>query len=211
MRVKICGLKNAADIQAAADAGARYVGLVFFEKSPRNVSLSAAANLALAVPVGVAKVALTVNASDAFLDALSAQVPLDMLQLHGAESPARVAEIRSRYGLPVMKAVAMAQAGDLAEIARYEAVADQILVEAKPPKNALLPGGNGQPFDWRLISGRQWQKPWMLAGGLTPANIAEAIRQTGAAQVDVSSGVESAPGVKDPALIKAFIEAADRA
>jgi len=208
MRVKICGLRDAGSIQVAAGAGARYVGFVFFEKSPRNVSIAEAAKLALAVPMGVAKVALTVNASDGFLDALTAQVPLDMLQLHGSESPARVAEIRRRYGLPVMKAVAVATASDLPEIAKYEAVADQILVEAKPPKNAVLPGGNGQPFDWHLIAGRQWQKPWMLAGGLTMGNVAEAIRQTGATQVDLSSGVESAPGVKDRALIKAFIEAA---
>ncbi|HIP24569.1 MAG TPA: phosphoribosylanthranilate isomerase [Rhodobacteraceae bacterium] len=208
MRVKICGLRDTANIQAAADAGARYIGLVFFEKSPRNVSLAQAAELALDVPIGVAKVALTVNATDEFLDALTAQVPLDMLQLHGAESPARVSEIRARYGLPVMKAVAVADETDLPALAEYEAVADQILVEAKPPKNAKLPGGNGVPFDWRLIAGRAWQKPWMLAGGLTMDNVAEAIRQTGATQVDLSSGVESAPGVKDPALIKAFIEAA---
>jgi len=208
MRVKICGLRDVANIQVAAKEGARYIGLVFFDKSPRNVSLEHAAKLALSVPFGVAKVALTVNAPDDFLDALTTQVPLDMLQLHGAESPARVVEIRRRYGLPVMKAVAVANADDLPEITRYEAVADQILVEAKPPKNAILPGGNGQSFDWQLISGRQWQKPWMLAGGLAMANVAEAIRLTGASQVDLSSGVESAPGVKDPALIKAFIEAA---
>ena len=208
MRVKICGLRDVANIQVAAKEGARYIGLVFFDKSPRNVSLQHAAKLALSVPFGVAKVALTVNAPDDFLDALTTQVPLDMLQLHGAESPARVVEIRRRYGLPVMKAVAVANADDLPEITRYEAVADQILVEAKPPKNAILPGGNGQSFDWQLISGRQWQKPWMLAGGLAMANVAEAIRLTGASQVDLSSGVESAPGVKDPALIKAFIEAA---
>ena len=208
MRVKICGLRDGASIQVAAKAGARYVGFVFFEKSPRNVSIEQAAKLALEVPMGVAKVALTVNASDGFLDALTSAVPLDMLQLHGSESPARVAEIRSRYGLPVMKAVGVATANDLPEIARYEAVADQILVEAKPPKDANRPGGNGQPFDWSLIAGRAWQKPWMLAGGLTMGNVAEAIEQTGATQVDLSSGVESAPGVKDPALIKAFIEAA---
>jgi len=208
VRVKICGLKDAANIQAAADAGARYIGLVFFEKSPRNVSLEQAAALALDVPIGVAKVALTVNAPNELLDALTAQVPLDILQLHGSESPARVLEIRKRYGLPVMKAVPVADETDLPALAKYEVVADQILVEAKPPKNAALPGGNGVPFDWQLIAGRQWAKPWMLAGGLTMGNVAEAIRQTGATQVDLSSGVESAPGVKDPALIKAFIEAA---
>jgi len=208
MRVKICGLKDEANIKVAAEAGARYIGLVFFEKSPRNVSLAQAAKLALEVPVGVAKVALTVNASNEFLDKLTATVPLDMLQLHGSESPERVTEIRQRYGLPVMKAVGVATADDLAALDIYQQVADQILVEAKPAKDAKLPGGNGVPFDWRLIAGREWKKPWMLAGGLTMDNVGEAIRLTGAGQVDLSSGVESAPGVKDPALIKAFIDAA---
>lgn len=208
MNIKICGLRDARGVEAAVSAGARYIGLVFFEKSPRNVSVAQAARLALQAPEGVAKVALTVNASDAFLDEITARVPLDILQLHGAESVARVAEVRTRYGLPVMKAVGVADADDLAILGEYEAVADQILVDAKPPKNAALPGGNGLSFDWRLIAGRQWQKPWMLAGGLTPENVAEAIKLTGAQQVDVSSGVESAPGVKDAARIKAFVEAA---
>jgi len=208
MRVKICGLKDAGSVEAAVLAGARYIGLVFFEKSPRHIDPAKAAALALDVPMGVAKVALTVNASNGFLDALTARVPLDMLQLHGRESPERVAEIRARYGLPVMKALGVADAADLGQIAGYEEVADQILVDAKPPKNAVLPGGNGLAFDWRLLQGRKWQKPWMLAGGLHPGNVAEAIRLTGARQVDVSSGVESAPGVKDRALIKAFVEAA---
>ncbi len=209
MRVKICGLKDAQGITAAVAAGARYTGLVFFEKSPRNVSIKQAANLALLVPEGVAKVALTVNASDRFLDEITAKVPLDMLQLHGLESPARVLEVRARYGLPVMKAVGVADVADLAALADYEMVADQILLDAKPPSNAPLPGGNGLAFDWRLIKGRSWQKPWMLAGGLTPENVGEAIRLTGATQVDVSSGVESAPGLKDAALIKAFVTAAN--
>ncbi len=142
------------------------------------------------------------------LDAIVQAVPLDMLQLHGHESPARVAEIRARFGLPVMKAVGIAEEADLAAIAGYAQVADQILIDAKPPKGAALPGGNGLAFDWRLIAGRAWERPWMLAGGLTPANVAEAVRLTGARQVDVSSGVESAPGVKDPVAIAAFIAAA---
>jgi len=207
-RVKICGLTEAAHVEAAAEAGATYMGFVFFPRSPRNLSLPRAAALALQVPMGVAKVALVVDAEDAALDALVQAVPLDMLQLHGHESPARVAEIRARYGLPVMKAVGIAEAADLAAIASYEQVADQILVDAKPPKGAALPGGNGLAFDWRLIAGRDWDRPWMLAGGLTPANVAEAVRLTGARQVDVSSGVESAPGIKDPAAIAAFIAAA---
>jgi len=206
MKVKICGLKEASAVEATA--GARYIGLVFFAKSPRYIDPENAATLALNVPMGVAKVALTVNADNAFLDALTASVPLDMLQLHGSEAPERVAEIRARYGLPVMKAVGVAEAADLAQIADYEAVADQILVDAKPASDAYLPGGNGLAFDWRLLQGRTWRKPWMLAGGLHPGNVAEAVRLTGARQVDVSSGVESAPGVKDPVLIKAFIEAA---
>ena len=208
MRAKICGLKQVAEIEAAAIAGARYVGLNFFPKSPRYVSPEQAAALAWATPVGVAKVGLVVNADDAEIDDILKHVPLDILQLHGAETPARVAEIRARIGLPVMKAIGVADEGDIEKIADFETVADQILVDAKPPKNADLPGGNGLSFDWRLIAGRKWLRPWMLAGGLTPENVAEAIRLTGAPQVDVSSGVESAPGVKDPALIKAFIEAA---
>jgi len=208
MHSKICGLKKTAEIEAAAEAGARYIGLNFFPKSPRYVSPKQAAALAVSTPVGVAKVALVVNASDAQIDDIIAHVPLDMLQLHGSETPARVAEIRARIGLPVMKAIGVADEADIAQIVDFENVADQILVDAKPPKNAVLPGGNGLSFDWRLIAGRDWQRPWMLAGGLTPGNVAEAIRLTGALQVDVSSGVESAPGVKDAALIKAFIEAA---
>ncbi|WP_417807184.1 phosphoribosylanthranilate isomerase [Thioclava sp.] len=208
VRVKICGLRTAVDVSAAVAAGARYLGFVFFPKSPRHLDIQQARDLAIEVAPGVAKVALVVNATDAELDAICAAVPLDMLQLHGSESPARVAEIRARYGLPVMKAVGVAEAGDLPKIAGYEAVADQILLDAKAPKGAALPGGNGLAFDWRLIADRQWTKPWMLAGGLTPENVAEAIRLTGARQVDVSSGVESAPGVKDADLIRAFLNAA---
>ena len=208
VRVKICGLRTASDIAAAVQAGAGYVGLVFFAKSPRNLSLEAARALALTVPAGVAKVALTVDAEDAALDALVAAVPLDMLQLQGHESPARVAEVRTRYGLPVMKAVGVAGPEDLVTLDLYAGVADQVLVDAKPPKGAVLPGGNGLTFDWSLIAGRRWPTPWMLAGGLTAANVAEAVRLTGARQVDVSSGVESAPGVKDAAKIAEFVAAA---
>ncbi len=206
--VKICGLKDKANIDAAAAAGATYVGFVFFEKSPRYVTFDQAASLSLDVPVGVAKVGLVVNPDNQMLDALLDRVPLDVIQLHGRETPKRVAEIRARYGLPVMKAVGVAGPDDLAQLAAYEAVADQILLDAKPPKDAMLPGGNGHTFDWSLIAGRLWTKPWMLAGGLTVENVASAIAATGARQIDLSSGVESAPGVKDPALIAAFIAAA---
>ncbi|MFN3144189.1 MAG: phosphoribosylanthranilate isomerase [Paracoccaceae bacterium] len=207
IRFKVCGLTAPDDVAAAAGAGAGYVGFVFFAKSPRNLDLDRAAALAREVPAGVCKVGLTVNADNGFLDALTAQVPLDMLQLHGRETPERVAEVRARYGLPVMKAVGVAGPGDVVALDRFARVADQILVDAKPPEGADLPGGNGVAFDWRLIAGRRWPVPWMLAGGLTPGNVAEAARLTGARQVDVSSGVESAPGVKDPARIAAFAAA----
>jgi phosphoribosylanthranilate isomerase len=207
-RVKICGLREPVHVAAAADAGAAYVGFVFFAKSPRNLSVPDARSLALLVPDGVAKVALTVNATNAELDAITASVPLDMLQLHGSESPERVAEIKARYGLPVMKAVGVAERGDLAQVDLFQTVADQILVDAKPPKDAVLPGGNGLAFDWTLLLGRVWRRPWMLAGGLTPANVALAVRSTNARQVDVSSGVETTPGVKDESLIRDFIAAA---
>lgn len=208
VRVKICGLKEPRHVAAAVEAGATYLGFVFFPRSPRHLEFAEAAALVREVPAGVAKVALTVDASDAVLDALTAEVPLDMLQLHGAESPERVAGIRARYGLPVMKAVGIAGAADLAAIAGYGRVADQLLIDAKPPTGAALPGGNGIAFDWQLVARKYWPCPWMLAGGLTPGSVAEAIRLTGARQVDVSSGVETAPGVKDEGLIRAFIAAA---
>ncbi len=211
VRVKICGLREEAHVAAAVEAGARYVGFVFFGRSPRNVTVEVAARLAATVPPGVAKVALVVDATDAALDSIVAAVPLDMLQLHGQESPERVAGIRARYGLPVMKAVGIAGPEDVQKIATYGKVADQILVDARAPKGAVLPGGNGLSFDWTLIARKYWPCPWMLAGGLTQENVAEAIRLTGARQVDVSSGVEIAPGVKDAELIRAFVAAAQAA
>ena len=204
--VKICGLATVDDVRACADAGANYMGLVFFEKSPRNITIPAARELALAAPLGLAKVALVVNPSDAELDAITGTVPLDMLQLHGRETPERVAEVKARYGLPVMKAVGIADGDDLPKLESYFGVADQILVDAKPPKGGELPGGNGLSFDWRLIAGRRWPCPWMLAGGLTPENVAEAVKMTGAKQVDVSSGVEDAPGLKNAKLIQKFVQ-----
>ncbi|WP_370162655.1 phosphoribosylanthranilate isomerase [Limimaricola soesokkakensis] len=206
--VKICGLSDRAGLDAAVAAGARYVGFVFFARSPRAVTVEQAAELAVEVPPGIAKVALVVDADDAMLDEIVARVPLDMLQLHGRETPERVTEIRARHGLPVMKAVGVASEADLPALDAYAAVADQLLVDAKAPKDAPLPGGNGLAFDWRLIAGRRWPVPWMLAGGLTPDNLAEAVARTGARQLDVSSGVESAPGVKDAARIRAFLDAA---
>ena len=207
MLVKICGLSTPETVAAAVDAGARYLGFVFFPKSPRCVDAETARELAADVPPGVIKVALVVNPDDALVDEV-ASLPIDMIQLHGGEAPGRITEIKSRTGLPVMKAVGVASRDDLPKIDEYAAVADQLLIDAKPPKGGDLPGGNGLSFDWRLIANRQWTKPWMLAGGLTPENAAEAVRLTGAKQLDVSSGVESAPGVKDEALIRAFVEAA---
>ena len=204
--VKICGLATVDDVRACADAGANYMGLVFFEKSPRNITIPAARELALVAPMGLAKVALVVNPNDAELDAITATVPLDMLQLHGRETPERVAEVKARYGLPVMKAVGIADGDDLPKLESYFGVADQILVDAKPPKGGELPGGNGLSFDWRLIAGRRWPCPWMLAGGLTAENVAEAVKMTGAKQVDVSSGVEDAPGLKNAELIQKFVQ-----
>ena len=208
VRVKICGLRTAADVAAVAAAGAAYAGFVFFPKSPRHLTVEAARELALGAPEGLCKVALTVNADDATLDAIVEAVPLDMLQLHGHETPERVAEVKARYGLPVMKAIGVADEGDLAGLMEMSLAADQLLIDAKPVPGAALPGGNGLAFDWRLLVGRKWLRPWMLAGGLTPENVAQALRLTGARQVDVSSGVEGAPGVKDAARIAAFVQAA---
>lgn len=210
--VKICGLTAPDQVDAAVQAGARYLGFNFFPKSPRYVTPDRAAELAAVVPVGVAKVGLVVNPDDPLLDEITAVVPLDILQLHGSETPARVAEIKQRYGLPVMKVVGVADASDLDAIDTYASVADMLLIDAKPPKDAVLPGGNGLRFDWRLLAGRKyWQVPWMLAGGLTPENVGEALAATGARVADVASGVESAPGVKDPELMRRFVQAASRA
>ena len=207
-RVKICGLRTPDEVAAAARAGAAYVGFVFFPPSPRAVSPEQGRAAALAAPPGLAKVGLVVDAGDDLLEAILAAVPLDMLQLHGQETPERVSDLRARFGLPVMKAVGLSGPDDLAEIDRHARVADQILVDARPASGAALPGGNGLAFDWRLLQGRRWVGPWMLAGGLTAANVAEAIRLTGASQVDVSSGVEAAPGIKDPDRMAAFVAAA---
>lgn len=203
--VKICGLTEPAGLAAAVAAGARYVGFVFFAKSPRHVSPEQAADLAAQVPLGIAKVGLFVDPDDAQLGAVLDKVPLDMIQLHGAETPARVAEVKALTGLPVIKAVGLSEPADLDALWDYGLVADMLLIDAKPPKGAALPGGNGVAFDWRLLAGRQIVKPWLLAGGLTPDNVAEALRLTRAPGIDVSSGVEGAPGIKDPERIRQLI------
>jgi len=207
MKVKICGLTRAGDVASAAEAGADYLGFVFFPPSPRAVTLETAARLIASAPAGPARVALTVDADDALIDAL-ADLPIDILQLHGDETPKRVEESRNRSGLKVMKALGIREAQDLAQIDTYAGVADMLLLDAKPPKGATRPGGNAVAFEWGLLAGRQIPLPWLLAGGLTPENAAQAAHATGATGLDVSSGVEAAPGIKDPALIRAFVAAA---
>ena len=204
-RVKICGLTSPEAIKGAAQAGATYGGLVFYEKSPRHLSLAKAREVALAAPPGFAKVALVVNPQDAFLEEMLSQVPIDILQLHGAEQPQRVQQIKQSTGLPIMKALGIATAQDLHEIDRYAEICDQLLIDAKPAPGAKLPGGNGLAFDWQLLENHTWKIPWMLAGGLTPDNVAQAIRVTRARQIDVSSGVESAPGLKDIDKMRNFV------
>jgi phosphoribosylanthranilate isomerase len=210
VRVKICGLKEVRHVVAAAEAGVAYIGFNHIPKSPRYLEIESIRTLAGEVPFGIAKVVLVLDPTDEVIDRLTERVPFDILQLHGHESPDRVAEIRANIGLPVIKAHGVRDATDMEALGPYFDVADQILVDAKATPGAL-PGGNGVPFDWRLVANRRWPKPWMLAGGLTPSNVAEAIALTGATQVDVSSGVETAPGVKDEALIRAFIKAAHQA
>lgn len=208
VNVKICGLKDTAGVEAAVDAGARYLGFNFFAPSPRYVQPEDVAMLAEHVPVGVAKVGLVVDFDDLSLDQITAAAPLDMIQLHGHETPERVADIKKRYGLPVIKAIGVEHVTDLDAIQEFGAVADQLLIDTKAPVDAELPGGNGIVFDWSLAKRKFWPVPWMLAGGLTPKNVGQAIEQSGARQVDVSSGVEVSRGVKDAVLIKQFINAA---
>lgn len=207
VKAKICGIRTPEAMQAALDGGARWVGLVFFAKSPRNVSIATAAELSRMVGTGTRVVGLFVDPTDDVLAEVTGQVPLDLIQLHGSETPERVAAIRARFNLPVMKALKVGEAADLDAAAAYEPVVDLLLFDAKPPKGAVLPGGNGVAFDWSLLTGRRWSVPWMLSGGLDPANVADAIRATGATAVDVSSGVEDAPGVKSPDRISTFLAA----
>ncbi len=201
IKVKICGLCSRDDVDAAIAAGASYIGLNFFPSSPRYVTCDHAAQLASNIPTTVMKVGLAVNAEDHTLDKIVQAVPLDMLQLHGNETPARVLEIKKRYGLPVMKAVGIATAEDLECLPAFFSVADQILLDTKPSNPNLVMGGSGKAFDWRLVADQEWSLPWMLAGGLTAKNVTEAITITGANQVDLASGVEREPGRKDLELM----------
>jgi phosphoribosylanthranilate isomerase len=206
--VKICGLRSSETVTAAVAGGARFVGFVFFAPSPRCITTARAGRLTALVPPAVHRVGLVVDADDDTLAEIVAGAGIDMLQLHGAEPPERVAAVRSRFGLPVMKAVAIADTGDLARAAAYEAVADWLLFDARPPAEATRPGGNARPFDWSLLAARRWQRRWMLAGGLNAGNLAEAVRRSGATVVDVSSGVEDAPGEKNVARIGEFLRLA---
>jgi len=206
--VKICGLTSAGAADAAARAGAAYGGLVFHPASPRNLSLEQARAIAAAMAGRLKRVALLADPSDAELEAVIAAAAPDYLQLHGAETVARTAAIRARFGLPVIKALPVAEAEDLKAANAYAAVADLFLFDAKPPRGAARAGGHGAAFDWSLLKGRDIARPWFLAGGLRPDNVGAAIRASGAAMVDVSSGVESAPGVKSPEHILQFIAAA---
>lgn len=205
--VKICGLKDARAIDAAAAAGADMLGFVFFPASPRAVTPAEAGALLAGRSGGPLCVGLFVDADDAQLAETLAAAPLDILQLHGSETPARCAAIRARFGLPVMKALGIATRADLALLPEYAPVVDRLLLDAKPAPDAPLPGGNAHPFEWSLLSGEAVPRPWLLAGGLTPGNVTRAIRAAGAPGVDVSSGVESARGVKDAGLIRAFVSA----
>ncbi len=206
--VKICGLATPATLDAALAAGADMVGFVFFPKSPRNLGFEAARALGARARGRAQVVALTVDADDALLTQVVEALDPDILQLHGQETPARAAAIGDRFGRATMKAIGVAEPADLARAAGYDGAADFLLIDAKPPKGAVLPGGNGLPFDWRLVRGFAPNRPWLLSGGLGPDTVAEAIRATGARGVDVSSGVESAPGRKDETKIAAFVAAA---
>lgn len=206
--VKICGLSTRETLETALDAGADMVGFVFFPPSPRHVSLEMGRDLGRQVKRRALTVALTVDADDATLGNIMDALSPDILQLHGKESVARLRDIKQKFGRPVMKAVPVATSADLAVLPGYAAVADRILFDARAPKDATRPGGLGAPFDWHLLENLDLKLPYMVSGGLHVDNVTEALRVTGASGADVSSGVESAPGVKDPELIKAFIRAA---
>ncbi len=209
--VKICGLSTALTLDAALEAGADMVGFVFFPKSPRHLDLGKARALGRQVEGHAKIVALSVDADDETLKRIVDALSPDLMQLHGAETPQRVKRIGELCALPTMKAIGVAAPADLAQAQAYESVADYLLIDAKPPKDAALPGGNGRPFDWRLTRDFHGVRPWLLSGGLDPENVAAAIAASGAQGVDVSSGVESAPGVKDERKIRAFVAAARRA
>ena len=205
IRVKICGITNKQDMDAIIKYDAHYAGLMFFEKSPRFVETELARQLSLHAGNKIKKVAVAVNPDTRFLDEIVENVPLDFIQLHGEETPERVKEIKLKYQLPVIKAIGISEAKDLKLVSIFSEVSDQLLIDAKPPKSSILPGGNGLSFDWNLIKNIEFDCPWLLAGGLNSKNAANAIDLTGANQLDLSSGVERSPGVKDENKISSFM------
>ncbi|WP_419319168.1 phosphoribosylanthranilate isomerase [Caulobacter sp. ErkDOM-E] len=208
---KICGLSTPEAVRAAVDGGAAYLGFVFFEKSPRNLTPEAAARLVAPLRGGPVKtVAVTVDPDDGLIDRLMATMKPDLIQAHGKETPARVRQIAERSGVGVIKAFSVSSSSDVDQARAFETVAEQFLFDARPVEGSVLPGGTGARFDWTLLEGRRFARPHFLAGGLDPWNVAEAIRLSGAPLLDVSSGVERGPGLKDPALITAFLDAVKR-
>lgn len=209
---KICGLSTPETVHAAIEGKASHLGFNFFAKSPRYVDPAAAGRLAApARPRNVKICAITVDPDDAMLDRLMAELAPDFIQLHGKESPARAQQVRERTGVGVIKAISVSDASDIDAARAYETVVDHLMFDAKPPKDSELPGGTGARFDWDMLAGRRFDRPWLLAGGLDPWIVSEAVRRSGAPIVDVSSGVERGPGLKDPALITAFLDAVRRA
>ena len=208
---KICGLKTPETVAAALEGGAAFLGFNFFAASPRAIAPDAAARLAAPVRGKARIVAVTVDPDDALLDRLMATLKPDLIQLHGKETPARAAAVAARTGAGVIKVIPVSEASDLTAASAYEPVVEHLMFDTKPPKGAVLPGGTGVAFDWTILKGRRFSRPWFLAGGLDPWNVEEALAVSGAPMADVSSGVERGPGVKDPALISAFLEAARRA
>ncbi|HEX3886047.1 MAG TPA: phosphoribosylanthranilate isomerase [Phenylobacterium sp.] len=211
VQTKICGLSTPEAVSAALAGGAAFLGFVFFEKSPRNIAPDAARRLAQSVRGQAKVVALLVDPSDEEVDRVAAILKPDLIQLHGKETPARARAIGLRTGAGIVKVVPVSEAADLAAATDFEAVVEHLMFETKPPKDADRPGGHGAAFDWTLLAGRRFQRPWFLAGGLDPWNLTQAVQQSGAPLLDVSSGVERGPGLKDPALIAAFLDAAKRA
>lgn len=209
-QAKICGLTTVETLEAALDGGAAFVGLVSFPKSPRHLSLDAAATLAQRARGRAKVVVVTVDADDALLTEIGLKVRPDLIQLHGREAPDRAHAVRRLTGAGVIKALPISGSEDFAAVVDWAPVVDHLMFDARPPKDAILPGGVGAAFDWSLLTGRRFERPWFLAGGLTPENAPKAVRLTGAPLVDVSSGVESAPGVKDAGRIAAFLEAVRR-
>jgi len=210
VKTKICGISTPEALRAAMDGGAGWVGFVFFPKSPRNISVEAAARLVEPARGRVKLVALLVDPADALVDEIATGLKPDLIQLHGSETPARVREIGQRAGVGLIKALPVADAADVDAAGAYDSLVDHLMFDAKPAKDATRPGGGGGRFDWSLMTGRRFTRPWFLAGGLDPWNLAEAAAQSGAPLLDVSSGVERGPGLKDPALITAFLDAARR-